>query len=311
MPPKIFATGTTGYLGGDVLFALLQAYPSWESNITCLVRNPSRGNTLSSAYPNIKVVYGTLDDNQILEEEASKADIVLHWASSDHIGAANAIKKGLERGNGGYWIHTSGTDILLNPELLKGKKDTAGMSGIKVYDDWDNIKEVITLPDPHSHRLCDKIPLSLAFSQKVKTAIVCPPTIWGRGRGTGSTRSHQIYGLANLILERGSVVVPHLTTTPKTFWPNVHVYDLSRLYLNIIDSAVTELQGGKGAATWGTEGYYFAENGVHYWQDVAAWLAEEADKQSCLKGGNSLTLEAIEDEKFKYVGPAVFNCRSS
>ncbi|KFZ03183.1 hypothetical protein V502_11165 [Pseudogymnoascus sp. VKM F-4520 (FW-2644)] len=146
MPPKIFATGTTGYLGGDVLFALLQAYPSWESNITCLVRNPSRGNTLSSAYPNIKVVYGTLDDNQILEEEASKADIVLHWASSDQISAANAIKKGLESGNGGYWIHTSGTDILLNPELLKGKKDTAERSGIKVYDDWDNITEVITLP---------------------------------------------------------------------------------------------------------------------------------------------------------------------
>lgn len=89
------------------------------------------------------------------------------------------------------------------------------------------------------------------------------------------------------------------------------MYVLARLYLNIIDSAVIELQGGKGAATWGTEGYYFAENGVHYWQDVAAWLAEEADKQGCLKGGNSLTLEAIEDEKFKYAGPAVFNHRSS
>lgn len=89
------------------------------------------------------------------------------------------------------------------------------------------------------------------------------------------------------------------------------MYDLARLYLNIIDSAVTELQGGKGAATWGTEGYYFAENGVHYWQDVAGWLAEEADKQGCLKGGNSLTVEANEDEVFKYVGPAVFNCMSS
>ncbi|KFY89486.1 hypothetical protein V498_06434, partial [Pseudogymnoascus sp. VKM F-4517 (FW-2822)] len=146
MPPKIFATGVTGYVGGDVLFAILQAYPSWESNITCLVRSSSRGNALSSAYPNIKVVYGTLDDDQILEEEASKADIVLHWASCDHVGAANAIKKGLESGNGGYWIHTSGTDILLNPELLKGKKDTAEAGEIKVYDDWDNIKEMTTLP---------------------------------------------------------------------------------------------------------------------------------------------------------------------
>lgn len=89
------------------------------------------------------------------------------------------------------------------------------------------------------------------------------------------------------------------------------MYDLGRLYLDIINSAVTELQGGKSAATWGTEGYYFAENGVHYWQGVAAWVAEEAEKQGFLKAGNALTVESIEDERFKYVGPAVLNSGSS
>lgn len=50
----------------------------------------------------------------------------------------------MERGTGGYWIHTSGTDILLSPKLLDGEKDTA--KKVKVYDDWDNINEVISFP---------------------------------------------------------------------------------------------------------------------------------------------------------------------
>jgi hypothetical protein len=50
---------------------------------------------------------------------------------------------------------------------------------------------------------------------------------------------------------------------------------------------------------------------VHYWQDVATWLAEEADKQGYLKGGNVLTQKSDEEDLFKMVGPALFNYRRS
>jgi hypothetical protein len=89
------------------------------------------------------------------------------------------------------------------------------------------------------------------------------------------------------------------------------VYDLARLYLDIINSAAIELDGGKGVATWGNDGYYFAETGVHYWQDVTAWLAEEADKQGFLKSGNILTLGSDEEEVFKTAGLAIFNSTRS
>ena len=117
-----------------------------ESHITCLVRSSSRGISLSSAYPSLKLVTGTLEDSQVLEDQAARADILLHFASSDHVGAALAIKKGLEKGKGGYWIHTSGTDILLKPELLNGKRLEEGVSEVKVYDDWGQIREVISFP---------------------------------------------------------------------------------------------------------------------------------------------------------------------
>jgi hypothetical protein len=64
---------------------------------------------------------------------------------------------------------------------------------------------------------------------------------------------------------RQGILIPgHGEGKPKTFWPNVHVDDLARLYEEIVESAVQELEGGKGKATWGQEGYYFADNGVHY-----------------------------------------------
>lgn len=77
----------------------------------------------------------------MIEAEAAKADVVLHFASCDHVGAALAIKRGLKKGKGGIWIHTSGTDILLPP----GEK--GGLEGEqKVYDDWDGVSDCLALP---------------------------------------------------------------------------------------------------------------------------------------------------------------------
>lgn len=63
------------------------------------------------------------------------------------MGAAVAIKRGLEKGKGGYWIHTSGTDILLNPKVFAGEfQDGKDGREVKVYDDWDGVGELISFP---------------------------------------------------------------------------------------------------------------------------------------------------------------------
>jgi hypothetical protein len=63
-------------------------------------------------------VLGGLDDSKILEEEAAKADVVVHTAdASDHEGAAQALTKGLASGHSkekpGFYLHTGGAGILL------------------------------------------------------------------------------------------------------------------------------------------------------------------------------------------------------
>lgn len=97
--PLIFKQ--TGYVGGDFLFLVHKTHPQWPASTTCLVRNQRRAEHLKNAYPNVRLVYGTFVDAEILESEAANADIVLHFASSDHVGAAEAIARGLKR-SGGY-----------------------------------------------------------------------------------------------------------------------------------------------------------------------------------------------------------------
>lgn len=69
------STGATGYVGGDALYALVQAHSDYD--ITCLVRTSDKGAQVASQYSNVKLVYGDLDDTSLLEQEAQKADIVL------------------------------------------------------------------------------------------------------------------------------------------------------------------------------------------------------------------------------------------
>lgn len=69
------STGSTGYIGGDALYALVEAHPDYD--VTILVRNSEKGALIASKYPSVKLVYGDLDSATLLEEEAKKADIVL------------------------------------------------------------------------------------------------------------------------------------------------------------------------------------------------------------------------------------------
>lgn len=72
---KIFATGITGFVGGDVIYAIAEAHPEYE--FTCLVRNSDKGAQVAKEFSKIKLVYGDLANGEVIEAEARKADIVL------------------------------------------------------------------------------------------------------------------------------------------------------------------------------------------------------------------------------------------
>ncbi|KAF2100156.1 NAD(P)-binding protein [Rhizodiscina lignyota] len=274
---NILVTGATGYIGGDALYAIANALPDPDNiQFTCTVRDSDKGAIIAKEYPKVKLAYGDLDAYDMLVEEASKADIVLHFANCDHEGAANAIVEGLSKRSGtSYLIHTSGTGILTVEDV---HANVVGRASNKVYDDWDGIKEVTSLPDDAWHRKVDKIILGAHEKSggKIKTAIVCPPTIYGPGRGPGNKKSDQVYKMAAYVLKSGKafMVGEGLNT-----WTYIHVHDLSDLYLKLTEAA---LQGG-GNATWNEEGYYFTENGEFLWGEMAEKVAQEVYKQGFIK----------------------------
>jgi nucleoside-diphosphate-sugar epimerase len=232
----------------------------------------------------------------LIEEEAVNTDIVYHFANCDHEPSATAIAKGLarrQRSGAGYWIHTSGTGILGIETLATGE---FGSLLPKVYNDWDGIEELKSHPDEAPHRKVDKIVLS-SYSDKVKTAIVCPPTIYGAGRGPDNKRSVQAYRITEAFLKhkRGFKV-----GKSENVWHGIHVQDLSELYLLLGEAAIN---GGQ-PATWNEEGYYLAEDGSFVWGDILQKIANIAAKQGLLADG---TLEeSSPEEADKYMHNAKY-----
>ncbi|KAK0291086.1 hypothetical protein LTR35_001807 [Friedmanniomyces endolithicus] len=307
---KIFVTGATGYIGGDALKAIIDADPEYE--ITALVRNSDKGAQVAAVYPKVSLVYGDLDSTDLLTKEASKADIVCHFANADHGPSATALTTGLAAHpptHPGYLIHTSGTGILLYPDIRSG---TFGETSAKIYDDLDGVSEITSLPDDAPHRPVDQIVLGAGeeYGGRVRTAIVCPPTIYGAGRGVGNRVSHQLPELCRVTLERG-----HGVQVGKglTRWGNVHVHDLSSLYLKLVEEAAA---GGSTAewegkpATWGREGYYFCENGEHVWGELAGVVAREAKGMGLIGGEEVRSLTGEEADGCSAWGSAMWGANS-
>lgn len=200
-----------------------------------------------------------------------------HWANADHEAGANALVAGLAKrqdARPGCPIHASGTGIL---EVADMEGGTYGVRAEKVFDDWDGVKEVTSLPDVAPHHNVDKIVSAAGTEQgaRIKTAIVCPPTIYGPGHGPDNQRRIQAYELAKATLKREK---GFQVEEGQNLWTMVHVQDLSNEYLRLVEEAVK----GGGNATWGPEGHYFAENGDFVWGDVAKAIAKDAHKKKLI-----------------------------
>lgn len=272
MAPKIFITGITGYIAGDAFYALHKAHPDYE--YSALIRTEEKAGKVRASYPDVRVVIGGLDDSSIIEEESAKADIVLHAAdASDHEGAAKAIEAGILKGHSaerpGFWLHTGGTGILT---YFDSSEERFGEEPDREFNDWSGVKELTTLPDDAFHRNVDKIVLEAGtkHADVIKTALVCPPTIYGVGRGPVSGRGRQAYELAKTILQKGYAPI---IGEGRAHWDNVHVHDLSEVYLALVDAAVEKKLSSD---LWGEKGYFFVANGRHVWGDLSRLIAQKA-----------------------------------
>lgn len=287
MSPKVFLTGGTGYIGGSVLHTIATAHPEYE--ITVLLRRIPENFT--TTYPNIKIVQGDYDSSQTIAAAAEAADIVVHNGDSDHEPSLNAILSGLlKRPTPGYLLHLSGTGIVsdwANEEYL-------GKLNPKIWSDISSLNEIRQLPASALHGNTEKILHEHAeqFSDKINIAIMCPPDIYGKGKGLAKTHSVFAPMFIEEIKKSGGKVFYYDEGTNTRSW--VHINDLMRVYLKVVEAAAS---GDGGEFGWNREGYYFAGTQEHSHHDVAKVMGETLHKLGVV--GNpepvQITLQQLDD----------------
>lgn len=226
---------------------------------------------------------------------------MIDFADADSKPAVQAIIRGLAATHSssrpGFLIHTSGTGTLMYADVQGSRYGEAPTDGDIYHDLSDGLAEMRRkIPADFLRRGVDDLVCGAerATDGAVKAAVVCPPLIYGQGRGPANQRSMQIPELVRVTLERGKGVV---VGKGKNCWSCVHVHDLSNLYLKLVENAAAgeSLAEWPGKpALWGEEGFFFCESGEVRMQELAQEVVAQAKKQGYLKN---------EKEEVEGIGP--------
>ncbi|KAG6331881.1 hypothetical protein ID866_7207 [Astraeus odoratus] len=286
----IFFTGATGYVGGTVLSRLIE-HPTYETTEISVLIRPSKKDKITVLESlGLKPVFGTYDDLELLENQASKSDIVIACADADNLPATEAILKGLRKryettGTQPLLIHTSGSGILID--------DAKGLYATDVIYDDLNPDQIETIPPTQPHRGVDLVVLRADDDCYIKSFIILPSTIYGHAKtklvdlGIQNPRSIQIpqFIRAGLVKGQGGMV-----GKGENIWTNVHIDDIADLFIVVYENALSE------KAAHGREGLYFGENGEHKLYDVAKAISQTLFE---LGRGRSPEPESFTEEDYE------------
>ncbi|PAV17650.1 NAD-binding protein [Pyrrhoderma noxium] len=292
---KIFFTGATGYIGGSVLWRLLNHSDCSSFTIKALFRDRTKANRFQDEF-SVESVVGNLSELKKLETLASEADYIFTTANIVDYSATLAILKGMKKhneltGKRPVLIQTSGTAVL--------DDDADGMYvNEKVYDDA-NIEEIEALPLSQPHRLVDSTVVAADEEGYARTYIIFPSTVYGIAKnrltesGLQNPYSIQIPYLIRAALDRGQGGVVGLG---KNMWPNVHIDDQADLYLRIFDKC----RENPDSIPHGRAGLYLTESGEHILYDVCKRIAETLFSLGLVSSPEVTSFS--QEERLKYFG---------
>ena len=152
-----------------------------------------------------------------------------------------------------YWIQISGGTLLSAVDVANA---SYGNAPDTIYNDYKNVQKVKDLIRRFSaKRPVDNFVLDWTAAQPLhKTALIFPPIIYGSGRGPVKSRSVQIPEISRITLQNKTGIQ---VGEGKATWSNIHITDLSQIFLALVEKAANGDNGG----FWDENGLYFPENG--------------------------------------------------
>lgn len=218
---RVFVTGATGYVGAAVAEALLGAGHA----ITGLARSEDAARRLESA--GCAVLRGSLGDTDALGRGARDADAVIHVAATGaadqaetDVAAVDALLAALA-GSGAPFLYTSGLWVL-------------GATGNAVADEDApaDAAEIVAWRPAVERRVVE------AAGQGVRTVVIRPGVVYGRGGGTPGTF---------VASGRRKGVVRYVGDGAQR-WPMVHTDDLAELYVLALAAPAGTVLNAAGAS---------------------------------------------------------------
>ncbi len=231
---RIFMTGVTGYIGGSIAAALINAGHS----VVGLVRQENMASLL--AVRGIQPLLGTLADLAKITDAARAADAVINAANADDFLVADTLLKALAE-SGKVLIHTSGTSVV--SDRAAGEYSAAIFHEDSPFD---------PLPERLLRVAIDRAVL-MGAQQKIGSVVIRPSLIYGRGHGLNP---HSIQLPRLIELARKYKVARHVGRGLNV-WSHVHIDDLVDLYLLALDGAPAG-------------SLFYAENGEASWNAMAS-----------------------------------------
>ncbi|KAM0749952.1 NAD(P)-binding protein [Meredithblackwellia eburnea MCA 4105] len=307
---NILILGANGYIGGTVLTDLLKSRPA--SSITALVRTQVKADLLQPL--KVKTVVGELEDIPLLKSLVAQSDVVLNFAVPFGGGDASiqAIVDALEERSvtsvvKPILLQTSGTGTVLY--------GAGGIAGTDVWsdEDYDRWNE---LPNEAYFHSGNKIVAAAALRGKISSYIIISPTVYGKGTGVDNKLSLQIPAYVRYAKREGQAAY---IGKGENIWGNVHVQDLSSLYLLIMNHALVSPNSTHASTTsHGWSNLIYAGTGQHSWGPVIKTLGNLLYARGDVKqpgaveitddkgdmymfGGNSFLAKSKKAEAFGFV----------
>ena len=184
-----------------------------------------------------------------------------------------------------------------------------GLLNPKIWSDKTSLPEIRSLPPTALHRNTETIlhDTIAKHGDKINIAIMCPPDIYGKGKGLVKTHSALIPFFIHAAkgIKSGKPFYYNEGANTRSW---VHIEDLMRLYLHVVEAAVSSSSSTSTSTSSGDffneNGYYFASTQEHSQIDVAKAVGGILHKHGVIKDAEPVQIGLEELDGMAAVYPA-------